>query len=61
MVTNQQGVLASIEQSKQSVSGVFLDEEMANLVQFQHAYQANAKIIATIDQLLDVVINGLKK
>ncbi|BCZ48636.1 hypothetical protein psyc5s11_47030 [Clostridium gelidum] len=53
--------LASFEDSKSQVSGVSLDEEYANLIQFQHAYQANAKIISTIDELLDVVINGLKK
>ncbi len=50
-----------MENQKASVSGVSLDEEMTNLIQFQHAYQANAKMISTIDELLDVVINGLKK
>lgn len=61
MVANQENLLYSIEESRASVSGVSLDEEMANLVQFQHAYNANAKIIATIDELLEVVINGLKR
>ncbi|AKA70322.1 flagellar hook-associated protein FlgK [Clostridium scatologenes] len=60
-VTNQASLLAGFTQSRDSVSGVSLDEEMANLVQFQHCYQANAKLISTVDQLLDVVINGLKK
>lgn len=61
MVGNQATLLAGFKESRDSVSGVSLDEEMANLVQFQHCYQANAKIISTVDQLLDVVINGLKK
>lgn len=61
MVTNQESLLGGFMETRDSVSGVSLDEEMANLVQFQHAYQANAKIISTIDQLLDVVINGLKR
>lgn len=61
MVTNQAKLLAGFEESRASVSGVSLDEEMANLVQFQHCYQANAKIISTVDELLDVVINGLKR
>ena len=61
IVTNQQNLLDSFTQSRESVSGVSLDEEMANLIQYQHAYQANAKVISTLDQLLDVVINGLKK
>lgn len=61
MVENQAKLLAGFEESRASVSGVSLDEEMANLVQFQHCYQANAKIISTVDELLDVVINGLKR
>lgn len=61
IVTNQTTLLNNFQLSRASVSGVSIDEEMANLIQFQHAYQANAKIISTVDQLLDVVINGLKK
>lgn len=52
--------LESFEEQRLSISGVSLDEEMTDLITFQHAYQANAKMINTIDQLLDVVINGLK-
>lgn len=61
MVKNQFVLLQSFEESRASVSGVSLDEEMANLVQSQHSYQANSKIIATVDELLDVVINGLRR
>lgn len=60
-VKNKLELLDSYNETRMSVSGVSLDEEMANMVQFQHAYQANAKIIATIDELLDVVVNGLKR
>lgn len=59
IVKNQQSLLDSFSESRLSISGVSLDEEMTNLIQFQHAYQANAKIITTVDQLLDVIINGL--
>lgn len=61
VVQNQDILLRGFQERRDSISGVSLDEEMANLVQFQHAYQANAKIIATVDELLDVVINGLKR
>ncbi|AGK97797.1 flagellar hook-associated protein FlgK [Clostridium pasteurianum] len=61
VVQNQTSLLQNFQQSRASVSGVSIDEEMANLIQYQHAYQANAKIISTVDQLLDVVINGLIK
>ena len=60
-VINHKSLLANLEESRTSISGVSLDEEMANLIQFQHAYQANAKIISTVDELLDLIINGLKK
>lgn len=61
IVKNQGALLKEFSQRRESISGVSLNEEMANIVQYQHAYQANAKIIATTDQLLDVVINGLKR
>ncbi|WP_291632454.1 flagellar hook-associated protein FlgK [Clostridium sp.] len=60
-VTNHTTLLAGLNESRTSISGVSLDEEMANMIQFQHAYQANAKIISVVDELLDLVINGLKK
>lgn len=61
VVQNQEVLLSGFQERRDSISGVSIDEEMANLVQFQHAYQANAKIIATVDELLDVVVNGLKR
>ena len=56
---NQSQLMLSIDNSRLSVSGVSMDEEMINLIQFQHAYNASAKVISTIDSLLDVVVNGL--
>lgn len=61
MVKNQDSLLSSLKEAKASVSGVSSDEEVANLVQYQHAYQANAKVISVIDELLDTVVNGLIK
>lgn len=58
-VTNVETMVNSLESSRDSVSGVSLDEEMANLIQYQHAYSANAKVISTVGELLDVIINGL--
>jgi len=60
-VTNHELQLSNLEESRTSISGVSLDEEMANLIQYQHAYAANAKIISTVDELLDLIVNGLKK
>lgn len=61
MVLNQAELLYSLETSRLSISGVSLDEEMVNLMEFQHAYNASAKVISTVDELLDVVINNLKR
>lgn len=56
---NLENVVYNLEISRMSTSGVSLDEEMSNLITFQHAYNASARVISTVDKLLDVVINGL--
>jgi flagellar hook-associated protein 1 len=55
--TNANVLLSSIDDRRQSVSGVSLDEEMTNLVRFQRGYQASARAMSTIDQMLDTLIN----
>ena len=57
--SNQSKLLGEIDNLRLNVSGVSIDEEMVNLIQFQHSYNASAKVISTIDSLLDVVVNGL--
>jgi flagellar hook-associated protein 1 len=52
-----QAVLDSIDNQRKSVSGVSLDEEMTNLVQFQRGYQASARMMTTIDEMLDTLVN----
>lgn len=47
----------SVENRRQSVQGVSMDEEMSNLVRFQRAYQASARAMSTMDEMLDVLIN----
>jgi flagellar hook-associated protein 1 FlgK len=49
-------LLDQAQAAKDSVSGVNLDEEAANLVQFQQAYQASAKVIATANTLIDTLL-----
>lgn len=56
---NQETLLAQLEQQRQSVSGVNLDEEMANMVRYQHAYNAAARLITTVDEMLETVINRM--
>lgn len=49
-----------LDERQQSVAGVNMDEEMANLVKFQNSYRAAAKLITTADQMLQTVL-GLKQ
>lgn len=58
-LTTQTDLMVELENMRQSVMGVNLDEEMANMVQFQHAYNASARLIQTMSELLDTVINRL--
>jgi flagellar hook-associated protein 1 FlgK len=54
--TAQQTVLANATSAQQSVSGVNLDEEAANLIKYQEAYQASAKVITTADSMFQSII-----
>jgi flagellar hook-associated protein 1 FlgK len=44
------------KQQRDSVSAVSLDEEAANLLRFQQAYQANAQVIQAANRLFDVIL-----
>ena len=48
---------ATLEGQKLSISGVSLDEEAINLIQYQRAFQATARVVSTISELLDVLVN----
>ena len=51
---------ADLEERVASVSGVNMDEEMSNLIKYQHSYTAAAKMITTADQMLQTLL-GLKQ
>jgi len=55
----QTQVLGDLEAYRQSVSGVSLDEEATNLIKYQYAYQAAAKVITVVDSLLETLM-GLR-
>lgn len=57
-VENQTILVDQAEGRRQSVSGVSLDEEMANLIKFQHAYNAAARMMTTLDEVLNKLVNG---
>jgi flagellar hook-associated protein 1 FlgK len=55
-VTTLQGTVASISDQRQSVSGVSLDEEMTNLITFQRGYQASARTLTVMSEMLETLI-----
>lgn len=57
-LANAETLTEQVESSRQSVSGVSLDEEMSNLIKYQQAYSSAARYMTTYDQLLDKLING---
>jgi len=57
--STQQAVLTAVSNQRQSVSGVSLDEEMTNLIQYQQAYQASARVMNAINSTLDTLINSV--
>jgi flagellar hook-associated protein 1 FlgK len=54
---NQQAVVTAVGNQRQSVSGVSLDEEMTNLITFQRGYEASARALTSMDEMLDTLIN----
>jgi flagellar hook-associated protein 1 FlgK len=55
--TNSQALLETVEERRESTSGVSLDEEMTNLQRFQRGYEASARAMTALDEALDVLIN----
>ena len=57
----QQTLLEQVTAKRESISGVNLDEEAADLVRFQQAYQATAQVIATAGSLFDELIAAVRR
>ncbi|MDP3043922.1 MAG: flagellar basal body rod C-terminal domain-containing protein, partial [Bacillota bacterium] len=56
---NVQAILGQIELLRESVSGVNLDEELTRMMQYQYGYQAAARVVTMMDELLDTLINRM--
>ena len=54
--TTQTALVTQITSAQQSVSGVNINEEAANLLQYQQLYQANSKVIQTADTLFQTIL-----
>ena len=56
---NYQLLVDQIESSRQSVQGVSLDEEMTQMIKYQQAYDAAARVITVMDEALSTVIKDM--
>ncbi|MCK5323142.1 MAG: flagellar hook-associated protein FlgK, partial [Desulfobulbaceae bacterium] len=53
-------VITEMNKMRDSVSGVSLDEEMANLIKYQHAYASAAKLISMADEMMETLLNAVR-
>jgi flagellar hook-associated protein 1 FlgK len=58
--SHQETMVDNLKEYRQEVSGVSLDEEMVNLIQFQQAYSAAAKLITTADEMVDTLLSMVR-
>ncbi|SKC55909.1 flagellar hook-associated protein FlgK [Maledivibacter halophilus] len=59
MRDNQMVLLNQVETNRQSISGVSLDEEMSNMIKFQHSFNANSRMITAMDEMIDTIISRM--
>lgn len=56
---SQNAIMNDLRSMRDSISGVNIDEELADIIKFQHGYNAAAKFVTVWDSLIDTVINRL--
>lgn len=59
MLLSQNAIMNDLRDLRDSISGVNIDEELADIIKFQHGYNAATKYVSVIDQMLDTIINRL--
>lgn len=58
-LATQNKIMGDLRDLRDSISGVNIDEELADIIKFQHGYNVAAKFISVQDELLDTLINRL--
>ena len=58
-LASQNKIMDDLRSLRDSISGVNIDEELADIIKFQHGYNAAAKFVTVQDELLDTLINRL--
>lgn len=59
LLENTVVLLGAVEQRRSSISSVSLDEEMTDMIRFQQAYNASARMMTVIDETLEKIIGGM--
>ena len=54
---NQDKIVQQLQIQRASVTGVSLDEEMTQLIQYEQAYEAAARMITTVDELMQTILS----
>jgi flagellar hook-associated protein 1 FlgK len=49
-------IMKQLHEMRQSISGVNIDEELANMIRYQHGYNAAARFVSTVNSMLDVLM-----
>jgi flagellar hook-associated protein 1 FlgK len=57
MSSTYQTSVKALQDQRQSISGVSTDEELTNMLRYQHAYEAAARIITTVDEMITTVLH----
>lgn len=55
----QNAIMKDLNDLKQSISGVNIDEELSNMIKYQHGYAAAARFVSAVDKMLETIINRL--
>lgn len=59
MADSQLFMVSQLNERRQMTSGVSLDEEMTKMIQYLHGYNAASRVVTTIDEMLDTIINRM--
>ncbi len=55
----EEAIMKDLSDMRESISGVNMDEELANMIKFQHGYAAASRFITAVDEMLDTIINRM--
>ncbi|HWQ30244.1 MAG TPA: flagellar basal body rod C-terminal domain-containing protein, partial [Negativicutes bacterium] len=56
-VDAQKLLVDQIEYRRQAIGAVSMDEEMSNLIKYEHSYNAAARIVNAMDEMLEIIVN----